>query len=108
VTGLVDFESVRLADPLFDLVWWAWAVELHYPSLPQRRRTIVTKNNRSTSPETSFTSISIPQLRAALNGRVIAPDDAGYDEARTVFYGAPPAIGVGPSVTSLRSVPSEE
>ena len=33
--------------------------------------------------------ISIPQLRsaAALKGRVIAPSDAGYDEARTVFYG---------------------
>ena len=31
--------------------------------------------------------ISIPQLRAAFNGRVIAPDDARYDEARTVFYG---------------------
>jgi len=31
--------------------------------------------------------ISIPQLRAALNGRVIAPDDASYDEARTVFLG---------------------
>jgi FAD/FMN-containing dehydrogenase len=31
--------------------------------------------------------ISIPQLRAALNGRVIAPDDAEYDEARTVFLG---------------------
>ena len=33
------------------------------------------------------TAISIPQLRAALNGRVIEPDDAEYDEARTVFYG---------------------
>jgi hypothetical protein len=31
--------------------------------------------------------ISIPQLRASLNSRVIAPDDAGYDAARTVFYG---------------------
>ncbi len=31
--------------------------------------------------------ISIPQLRATLNGRVIAPDDAEYDKARTVFYG---------------------
>jgi FAD/FMN-containing dehydrogenase len=31
--------------------------------------------------------ISIPQLRAALKGPVITPDDAGYDGARTVFYG---------------------
>jgi len=31
--------------------------------------------------------ISIPQLRAAIKGRVIAPDDAGYDAARTLFYG---------------------
>jgi FAD/FMN-containing dehydrogenase len=33
------------------------------------------------------TTLSIPELRAALTGRVIAPDDAGYDEARTVFLG---------------------
>jgi len=33
------------------------------------------------------TAISIPQLRTAFNGRVIAPGDSGYDEARTVFYG---------------------
>ncbi len=33
------------------------------------------------------TTLSIPQLRAGLTGRVIAPDDPGYDEARTVFYG---------------------
>ncbi|MGH2683151.1 MAG: FAD-binding oxidoreductase [Actinomycetota bacterium] len=30
---------------------------------------------------------TVSQLRAALGGRVIAPDDAGYDEARTIFYG---------------------
>lgn len=33
------------------------------------------------------TPIVISELRAALNGRVIVPDDAGYNEARTVFYG---------------------
>jgi len=31
--------------------------------------------------------MSLPQLRAAFGGRVIAPNDAIYDEARTVFYG---------------------
>jgi len=47
----------------------------------------VTNNNHSTSPATNVTTISIPQLRAAFNGRVIAPGDAGYDQARTIFYG---------------------
>jgi len=32
--------------------------------------------------------ISISQLRSRLNGRVIAPDDPGYDDARKVFSGA--------------------
>lgn len=53
---------------------------------------------QSFSPST--TSISIPQLRADLNGRVIAPDDAGYDEARTIFPGGidrRPAVIVRPA-----------
>ena len=31
--------------------------------------------------------LSIPRLRADIKGRVIAPDDADYDAARTVFVG---------------------
>jgi FAD/FMN-containing dehydrogenase len=31
--------------------------------------------------------ISIPRLRAAVTGRVIAPDDVDYEQGRTVFYG---------------------
>lgn len=34
-----------------------------------------------------MTTISIPALRDALKGRVIAPEDAGYDQARAIFYG---------------------
>lgn len=47
----------------------------------------MTKRTRLTSPDTNPTTISIPELRASLDGRVIAPDDGGYDEARAVFYG---------------------
>lgn len=32
-------------------------------------------------------TISIPRLRAEYKGSVIGPDDAGYDVARTLFYG---------------------
>jgi FAD/FMN-containing dehydrogenase len=35
----------------------------------------------------SASTLSIPQLRESIHGRVIAPDDAGYDEARTVMMG---------------------
>jgi FAD/FMN-containing dehydrogenase len=37
---------------------------------------------RSSAP-----TIEIPRLRAAFDGRVTAPGDAGYDRARTIFYG---------------------
>jgi aminoglycoside phosphotransferase (APT) family kinase protein len=36
LTGLLDFESVRLADPLFDPAWWAWAVSFSSPSVLER------------------------------------------------------------------------
>jgi FAD/FMN-containing dehydrogenase len=32
-------------------------------------------------------AISIPQLQTAFKGRVIAPGEVGYDQARTIFYG---------------------
>jgi FAD/FMN-containing dehydrogenase len=47
--------------------------------------------------------ISIPDLRDVLSGQVIAPDDAGYDQARTIFYGGidrRPAVIVRPTDAS--------
>ncbi|MBF6330918.1 phosphotransferase family protein [Nocardia transvalensis] len=34
ITGLVDVESVRLADPLFDAAWWEWSVSFAGPEVP--------------------------------------------------------------------------
>jgi hypothetical protein len=47
----------------------------------------MTEQARSTLPGTNPASISIPQLRAAPNGRVMRPGDAGYDEARVLEIG---------------------
>jgi FAD/FMN-containing dehydrogenase len=47
----------------------------------------MTEHTDPTSSQTNPIGVSIPQLRATLNGRVITPQDAAYDEARTVFYG---------------------
>lgn len=43
----------------------------------------MTSSNRSTT----LIAPSISELRALFNGRVIAPDDPRYEQARTVFYG---------------------
>src|SRR5512136_2261430 len=44
-------------------------------------------NGGGVAPVFAGEGISIPQLRAMLNGQVIEPDAAEYDKARTVFYG---------------------
>jgi FAD/FMN-containing dehydrogenase len=38
-------------------------------------------------PSPAQPTISIPRLRSAFDGRVIAPSDPGFEQARTVFYG---------------------
>jgi FAD/FMN-containing dehydrogenase len=39
------------------------------------------------SVSSASSPIDLPELRAAFEGRVIGPDDAGYDQARQLFYG---------------------
>jgi FAD/FMN-containing dehydrogenase len=38
-------------------------------------------------PRSASPAIELPRLRAAVDGRVVTPEDAGYDQARTLFYG---------------------
>ena len=35
----------------------------------------------------ALNGISISRLRSQVRGRVVTPDDPGYDRARTPFYG---------------------
>lgn len=44
------------------------------------------KKNQFISPAIN-PALSIPQLRTTFDGRVIGPEDADYDQARTVFMG---------------------
>src|ERR671910_2642730 len=48
----------------------------------------MTKETHSQPPMANHTTVSILDLRAVLNGRVISPEDAAYDTVRPVFYGA--------------------
>ena len=47
----------------------------------------MTIKKRSTSRQANPATPSTSELRALFNGRVIAPGDNGYDQARTVFLG---------------------
>jgi hypothetical protein len=46
-----------------------------------------TKNKAGIGSNGSGEGIEIAKLRAALKGQVILPQDDGFDEARTIFYG---------------------
>lgn len=47
---------------------------------------MLTSQNRSITPEATATTVLMPRLRTIL-GRIIAPGEAGYDEARAGYYG---------------------
>ena len=62
------------------------------------------------SPVTDATAAVVSDLLALLNGRVIAPGDPGYDEARAVYYGGfdrrPAAIVRAANATDVSRVVS--
>lgn len=61
------------------------------------------KKNQFTSPAINPV-LSIPQLRTTFDGRVIGPEDADYDQARTVFMGG---FDLRPAVIIRAANPSD-
>ena len=51
------------------------------------------------NPITEPASLSVSRMRDVIKGEVISPDDPGYDEARTLYYGADrrPAVIIRPA-----------
>lgn len=77
LTGLVDFESVRLADPLFDVAWWEWSVSFSPPGVlaaawPEFARGAAVDTN---DPELPVRIRSLQRLRTLelLAGDSLAP-----------------------------------
>ncbi len=68
------------------------------------------RKNKNVTVTNYREGISIPELRAAVKGKVILPDDADYDQARTVFYGGidrrPAVIARVASATDVSNVVS--
>jgi FAD/FMN-containing dehydrogenase len=53
----------------------------------RENQTVTREELLMSAPPTHLTATSASELQAALRDRVITPDDAVYDQARTVFYG---------------------
>ena len=53
-----------------------------YAVQPVRKKEKLVLRNPLSSP----TAVSISRLRTQVSGRVVAPDDPDYDQARTIFY----------------------
>lgn len=56
--------------------------------MAKRNNAVPEGANAATSIAPSLEGVAIARLRSVLHGRVIAPNDAEYDTARTVFSGA--------------------
>jgi aminoglycoside phosphotransferase (APT) family kinase protein len=65
LTGLLDFESVRLADPLFDVAWWEWSVAFSsQPALEAARPALWAGTEiDATDPELSIRIRALQSLR---------------------------------------------
>src|SRR5574341_2494922 len=55
-------------------------------NMPSESKHAARPSNGGSAP-VAAQEVSISDLRAAVKGQVIAPDDAGYDQGRAVFYG---------------------
>jgi hypothetical protein len=62
---------------------------MRFMSMSKNDKTNVANDVKSSTgaPALSLTKISLSQLRKRLKGQVISPEDAEFDQARSLFYG---------------------
>lgn len=86
LTGLLDFESVRLADPLFDLAWWEWSVGFSSQAVLKAARPAFLEGAGidATDPELPLLVQSLQLLRMLelLAGDTLGPDVRAIVAAR--------------------------
>ena len=83
LTGLVDFESVRLADPLFDVAWWEWSVSFSPPVVLRAAWPEFLEDARVNSDDPEFLS-RIRSLQLLRMLELLTGDSLGPGIRRTV------------------------
>jgi len=95
VTGLVDLESVRLADPLFDPAWWAWTVSF-YDRAVFARAWIPFLQGAGVDPEEARLTDRIRTLQVLRMLELAADPEALGADVRRVVVGQLQASLTGP------------
>jgi len=70
LTGLLDWEFARLADPLFDIAWWAWLLRFHTPAAYARTWPLFAAAARVDADEVTGRRIETLQLLRVLEATV--------------------------------------
>jgi aminoglycoside phosphotransferase (APT) family kinase protein len=93
LTGLLDFEAVRLADPLFDAAWWAWSVSFAGSSVLKAAwpEFLAGAGIDATEPDlpARLRALQVLRMLELVAGKTLSPDIEGIvsDRLRKEIHG---------------------
>jgi aminoglycoside phosphotransferase (APT) family kinase protein len=74
ITGLIDLEDVRLADPLFDAAWWSWTVS--FSDAPAEAWPAFLDGAALEDDEERIEALQVLRMLELLNGATLSADTA--------------------------------